>query len=149
MSWGGGPGTSALVPGSSSVFNRLSLKYAAAQPMDLVTGHGRPLVSPHKDGALVITLTRLGGSVFALNSDLIERVDSTPDTVITLVDGTKYVVCEGLRAVVDAIREYRGAVIAESARMTSRDEALAASTPIRRLASVPDDLGALADLKDL
>ena len=31
---------------------------------------------------------------FALNSDLIERVDSTPDTVITLVDGTKYVVAE-------------------------------------------------------
>ena len=44
----------------------------------------------------VITLTRLSGSVFALNSDLIERVDSTPDTVITLVDGTKYVVREDL-----------------------------------------------------
>ena len=44
----------------------------------------------------MITLTRLSGSVFALNSDLIERVDSTPDTVITLVDGTKYVVLEDL-----------------------------------------------------
>src|SRR5215212_12228350 len=55
----------------------------------------------------MITLTRFSGSVFALNSDLIERVDSTPDTVITLVDGTKYVVTEGLQEVVDAIREYR------------------------------------------
>ena len=99
----------------------------------------------------MITLTRLGGSVFALNSDLIERVDSTPDTVITLVDGTKYVVCEGLGAVVDAIREYRGAVIAESARMTSRseaDQALAATPAARRLAAVPDALGALATRED-
>ena len=44
----------------------------------------------------MITLTRLSGSVFALNSDLIERVDATPDTVVTLVDGKKYVVTESL-----------------------------------------------------
>ena len=50
----------------------------------------------------MITLTRLSGTVFALNSDLIERVDSTPDTVITLVDGKKYVVAESLDDVVDA-----------------------------------------------
>ena len=30
----------------------------------------------------MITLTRLSGTVFLLNPDLIERVDSTPDTVI-------------------------------------------------------------------
>jgi flagellar protein FlbD len=85
----------------------------------------------------VITLTRLSGSVFALNSDLIERVDSTPDTVITLVDGTKYVVTEPLQAVVTAIREYRGAVIAESARMAGPAEVLPANPPARRLAAVP------------
>src|ERR687889_425021 len=67
----------------------------------------------------MITLTRFSGSVFALNSDLIERVDSTPDTVITLVDGTKYVVTERLEEVVSAIRAYRGAVIAESARLSA------------------------------
>ena len=87
----------------------------------------------------VITLTRLSGSVFALNSDLIERVDSTPDTVITLVDGTKYVVSEPLRAVVDAIREYRGAVIAESARMGAASDAASANPPARRLVAVPDE----------
>jgi flagellar protein FlbD len=67
----------------------------------------------------MITLTRFSGSVFALNSDLIERVDATPDTVITLVDGTKYVVAEPLDEVVAAIRAYRGAVIAESARLSA------------------------------
>jgi flagellar protein FlbD len=85
----------------------------------------------------VITLTRLSGSVFALNSDLIERVDSTPDTVITLVDGTKYVVREGLAEVVDAIRAYRGAVIAESARVGGAEDVVAAPAQVRRLAVVP------------
>ncbi len=90
----------------------------------------------------MITLTRLSGSMFALNSDLIERVDSTPDTVITLVDGTKYVVSESLRQVVDEIRDYRGAVIAESARMAAdADDAAAANPPARRLVAVPDRFG--------
>ena len=56
----------------------------------------------------MITLTRLSGSVFVLNSDLIERIDSTPDTVITLVDGKKYVVSESLEEIVAAVRAYRG-----------------------------------------
>jgi flagellar protein FlbD len=63
----------------------------------------------------MISLTRLSGSVFVLNADLIERLDSTPDTVITLVDGKKYVVAESMFEVVDAIRAYRSAVIAYSA----------------------------------
>ena len=63
----------------------------------------------------MISLTRLSGSVFVLNADLIERLDSTPDTVITLVDGKKYVVTETMVEVVDAIRAYRSAVIAYSA----------------------------------
>ena len=93
----------------------------------------------------MITLTRFSGSVFALNSDLIERVDSTPDTVITLVDGTKYVVTEDLQEVVAAIRAYRGAVIAESARLAPVPDlppAQAAPHPSlsgpRRLVPVPD-----------
>jgi flagellar protein FlbD len=62
----------------------------------------------------MISLTRLSGSVFVLNADLIERLDCTPDTVITLVDGKKYVVAESMDQVVDAIRAYRGLLIATS-----------------------------------
>lgn len=62
----------------------------------------------------MISLTRLSGSVFVLNADLIERLDHTPDTVITLVDGKKYVVAETMEQVVDAIRTYRGDLIAAS-----------------------------------
>lgn len=65
----------------------------------------------------MITLTRLSGSVFVLNSDLIERIDATPDTVITLVDGKKYVVSESLEQVIDEVRRYRGDIIAMSAHL--------------------------------
>jgi flagellar protein FlbD len=112
----------------------------------LRSGHPGPIYTPtatdalphnqHKDGALMITLTRLSGSVFALNSDLVERVDSTPDTVITLVDGTKYVVCESLGQVVDSIRHYRGAVIAIGARLTDGPAQATESPAPPRLSAV-------------
>lgn len=60
----------------------------------------------------MILVTRLNGPVFAMNPDLIERADSTPDTVVTLVDGTKYVIAESLHEVMARIREFRAAVIA-------------------------------------
>lgn len=60
----------------------------------------------------MITLTRLSGSVFLLNADLIERVDSTPDTIITLVDGKKYVVAETMTQALDAIVAFRGEIVA-------------------------------------
>lgn len=66
----------------------------------------------------MITLTRLSGSVFLLNADLIERVDATPDTVVTLVDGTKYVVTESLAEIVVAVQEFRAHIIAVSHTVT-------------------------------
>ena len=62
----------------------------------------------------MITLRRLSGTVFALNSDLIERVDSTPDTVVTLVDGKKYVVAESMTEVIAIVRTHRAEVVALS-----------------------------------
>lgn len=60
----------------------------------------------------MITLTRLNGHPFALNPDLIERLDVTPDTVVTLIDGAKYLVAEPLDVVIDAIRRFRASVVA-------------------------------------
>ncbi len=65
----------------------------------------------------MIALTRLSGSVFVLNADLIERVDATPDTVVTLVDGKKYVVREDLGALVESVLAYRGEIVARGARI--------------------------------
>lgn len=55
----------------------------------------------------MIELTRLNGSKFLLNSDLIEIVDSTPDTVITLYNEHKYLVKESMNDVVRLVMEYR------------------------------------------
>jgi flagellar protein FlbD len=77
----------------------------------------------------VILLTRLGGALFALNPDLIERADCTPDTVITLVNGTKYVVHESLRELAELVRTYRAGVLAASQHIDPDSVAvLAAST---------------------
>jgi flagellar protein FlbD len=62
----------------------------------------------------MIRLTRLSGAPFVLNCDLIERIDATPDTVITLGDGTKYVAAEDIDTVVTAVRLHRAEIIALS-----------------------------------
>jgi flagellar protein FlbD len=65
----------------------------------------------------VIRVTRLNGEQFALNPDLIERVEAHPDTVAFLIDGTKYVVKESVDEVLHEIREYRAGILATSYEM--------------------------------
>lgn len=62
----------------------------------------------------MITVTRRNGTTFALNPDLIERVEATPDTVITLVSGTKYVVSESVGEIVDEVCAFRASVLIAS-----------------------------------
>ncbi|HEY8342564.1 MAG TPA: flagellar FlbD family protein [Calditerricola sp.] len=54
----------------------------------------------------MILLTRLNGSQFSLNAFLIETVEETPDTVITLVNGKKYIVRESMAEVVERVRAF-------------------------------------------
>jgi flagellar protein FlbD len=65
----------------------------------------------------VIRLTRLNGEHFVLNAELIQRVEGHPDTVITLIDDTKYVVTEAVDQVVREIRDYRASVQAIAYKM--------------------------------
>ena len=65
----------------------------------------------------MIRVTRLNGDQFALNPDLIEKVEGHPDTVAFLVDGTKYVVRESVEEVLQEIREYRAGILALSYEM--------------------------------
>ena len=60
----------------------------------------------------MILLHRLNGATIGVNADLIERIDSTPDTVITLVDGKKYLVTETTEEVVEHIVRFRARVLA-------------------------------------
>jgi flagellar protein FlbD len=65
----------------------------------------------------MIILTRLGGHQFAVNPDLIERAEVTPDTVITLTDGHKLVVAEPLTEVVALVRTWRAQITSEAYRL--------------------------------
>jgi len=67
----------------------------------------------------VILVTRINGAVFALNPDLVERAECTPDTVVTLVDGTKYVIAESVPEFIDSVRHYRASLIAQASRLES------------------------------
>ena len=57
--------------------------------------------------------TRLNGTQFFLNAELIKMVEATPDTVITLTDGGKLIVRESPADVTRAIVAYRRAVYAD------------------------------------
>ncbi|GAA1540850.1 flagellar FlbD family protein [Nocardioides humi] len=85
----------------------------------------------------MISLTRLSGTTFLLNADLVERVDCTPDTVVTLVDGTKYIVAESLDEVRAAVVDYRSAIVARAALPDAASLTPAGPSPRARLSAVP------------
>ena len=84
----------------------------------------------------MIILTRLNGEQFAINCDLVERVDAHPNTVLTLVDTTKYIVAESLAEVVERVRDFRAGVLARSAELQHHLRAPAAAAA-GRVAVVP------------
>ncbi|MCM3756723.1 flagellar FlbD family protein [Sporosarcina aquimarina] len=51
----------------------------------------------------MIQVTRLNGAAFYLNALYIEKVESFPDTTITLTTGTKYVVLDPIDIVNERI----------------------------------------------
>jgi flagellar protein FlbD len=55
----------------------------------------------------MVRLTRLNHAPMVLNSDLIEHIDVTPDTVITLTTGQILRVRESAEQVVERIVEFR------------------------------------------
>jgi len=76
----------------------------------------------------MIVVTRLNGPPLALNCDMIERAEATPDTVLTLVDGTKYVVRESVEQIIERIREFRASVVVLAQRL---EEEVAAEPNLR------------------
>ena len=55
----------------------------------------------------MIEVTRFKGSKVILNAELIESVEETPDTVITLTSGKKMVVEETVDQVVSLVVDYK------------------------------------------
>jgi len=59
----------------------------------------------------MIHLTRINHASVVLNSDLIEHIDTTPDTVIALTTGQKIVVLESADEVIRRVIEFRRRVV--------------------------------------
>lgn len=58
----------------------------------------------------MIKLNRLNGKEFVINCDLIEYVEATPDTVITLTTGNKVVVQQGVDDVIQRVIDYKRSI---------------------------------------
>ena len=83
----------------------------------------------------MIRLTRLNGSVFSLNPDLIHRAEETPDTVLTLIDGSRYVVVEPVEEIITRVVGYRARVVAAAGRMAATEDEI---VPLRALPPLGD-----------
>ena len=55
----------------------------------------------------MIAVTRLNGKKFVVNAEQIRYVESTPDTMITLMNGDKIMVKEPLEEVVNLAVQYQ------------------------------------------
>lgn len=55
----------------------------------------------------MIDVTRISGKPFTLNCDLIETVEESPDTVITLTTGKKIIVKESRQEIKNLVKLYR------------------------------------------
>ncbi|HAR85712.1 endoflagellar protein [Clostridium sulfidigenes] len=55
----------------------------------------------------MIEVNPLNGNKFILNSNHIEKIEEIPETVITLINGKKYLVKESSKEIVDKVIEFR------------------------------------------
>ncbi|MBT4483190.1 MAG: flagellar FlbD family protein [Candidatus Latescibacteria bacterium] len=55
----------------------------------------------------MIKLTRLNNTMFIVNADLIEIIEATPDTIISLTTGHKFLVKESVDEVIKKVTEFK------------------------------------------
>ena len=55
----------------------------------------------------MIDVTKMNGGSITVNADLIETVEETPDTIITLTTGKKIIVKESRQEVKNLVKSYR------------------------------------------
>ena len=59
----------------------------------------------------MIKLTRLNHTPLIVNSDLIEHIEVTPDTVVTLTSGQKLIVLESAEEIVERVITFRRSIV--------------------------------------
>ncbi len=71
----------------------------------------------------MIQLTRINQTPIVLNSDLIEHVEVTPDTVVTLTGGQKFLVLESPQEVIARVIAFRRSIAREALELDSPSRA--------------------------
>ena len=61
----------------------------------------------------MIKLHKLNGTEIVVNAELIESVEATPDTVLNLATGNRFLVKDTVQEVVDKVVEYKKKVYAD------------------------------------
>ncbi|MCC6436931.1 MAG: flagellar FlbD family protein [Acidimicrobiales bacterium] len=64
----------------------------------------------------MIAITRLDGSTLVVNADLIETIERSGDTVVTLVSSTRFVVRESVEELIAAVVGFRAEVLLAAER---------------------------------
>jgi flagellar protein FlbD len=65
----------------------------------------------HLKGINVIFITRTNGTKLYINPELIQTVEATPDTVVTLLDNKKLIARDTPQEIADKFIEYRRKVM--------------------------------------
>ena len=72
---------------------------------------------------VMIQLTRMNHVPLVVNSDLIEHIEATPDTILSMANGQKIVVLESTAEIVRKVIEFRRTIL-------STDRLLAETVPL-------------------
>ena len=68
----------------------------------------------------MILLSKPNGEHLAVNAQLIESAEAASDTVVTLVDGTSYVVLESVPEIAARVRMFRASLLANKRPVLGR-----------------------------
>ncbi len=71
----------------------------------------------------MIRVTRMNHQPLVVNSDLIEHVEETPDTVVSLTNGQKFIVLETADELIQRVVDFRHRVLKGPERSSSEDHA--------------------------
>lgn len=58
----------------------------------------------------MIKVTRLNGKEFVINAELIKNIESTPDTIITLINDEKIIIKETVDKVIEDVIKYKAII---------------------------------------
>lgn len=59
----------------------------------------------------MIRVTGMNSKEFVLNADHIEKLEEVPETLITLINGKKYIVLETLEEVIEEVIRYKNKIV--------------------------------------